>query len=240
MLVLLHSIIYLDFLCLIQGKMWPLTNRDLCHVWEDSKIWENLQLLVHRPESTYFFWLRNNWVDYVREKILNLATNISGDKLVSLGTCFGTSPDLRILVARHNSGLPCTLCQVQSVGKPWGTAVLSVCPRGIKCRNLDWVKSLKYFSVPGSGGGLLGRHSFGSWCGSKVYTRLQVRQLMVIVVVHQADTGEYVWPEGTLTQNEIISRTYGCVEGSSSASRVCVGSTIMLNFVNTVTSTGTS
>ncbi|CAD7676038.1 unnamed protein product [Nyctereutes procyonoides] len=52
-------------------------------------IGENLQPLVDRPDSTYCFRLHNNQVYYVSEKILKLAANISGDKLVSLGTCFG-------------------------------------------------------------------------------------------------------------------------------------------------------
>ncbi|KAK1330685.1 hypothetical protein QTO34_008622 [Cnephaeus nilssonii] len=45
---------------------------------------ESLQLLVDRPQGTYCF--RQH---YVREKILKLAANISGDKRVSLGSCFG-------------------------------------------------------------------------------------------------------------------------------------------------------
>lgn len=32
--------------------------------------------------------LHGNWVYYVSKKILTLATNISSDKLVSLGACF--------------------------------------------------------------------------------------------------------------------------------------------------------
>ncbi|MBV97449.1 60S ribosome subunit biogenesis protein NIP7, partial [Eschrichtius robustus] len=52
-------------------------------------IWENLQLLVDRPDGTYCFRMHNDQGYYVSEKILKLAANISGDKLVSLGTCFG-------------------------------------------------------------------------------------------------------------------------------------------------------
>ncbi|XP_016831876.1 60S ribosome subunit biogenesis protein NIP7 homolog [Cricetulus griseus] len=51
-------------------------------------IGENLQLLVGRPDGTYCFRLHNDRVYYVSEMILKLAANISGDKLVSLGTCF--------------------------------------------------------------------------------------------------------------------------------------------------------
>lgn len=51
-------------------------------------IGENLQLLVNRTDGTYCFRLHNDWVYYVSE-ILKLAANISRDKLVLLGTCFG-------------------------------------------------------------------------------------------------------------------------------------------------------
>ncbi|CAO2578838.1 60S ribosome subunit biogenesis protein NIP7 homolog [Lemmus lemmus] len=50
---------------------------------------ENLQLLVDRPDGTYCFQLRNDRVYYVSEMILKLAANISGEKQVSLGMCFG-------------------------------------------------------------------------------------------------------------------------------------------------------
>lgn len=63
---------------------------------------------------------------------------------------------------------------------------------------------------------------------------------MAIVVFHLADIGEYVWHEETLSLNEIILRMYCCVEGPGFVSFVCVGSTIMLNFVDTLTSSGAS
>nr|XP_055164960.1 60S ribosome subunit biogenesis protein NIP7 homolog [Nyctereutes procyonoides] len=49
---------------------------------------ENLQRLVDRPDGTSCFRLHNDRVYYVSEKILKLAASISGDKPVSLGTCF--------------------------------------------------------------------------------------------------------------------------------------------------------
>jgi 60S ribosome subunit biogenesis protein NIP7 len=51
-------------------------------------IGKNLQLPVHRPDSTYCFRLHHDRLYHVSEKILKLAANISGDKPVSLGTCF--------------------------------------------------------------------------------------------------------------------------------------------------------
>ncbi|XP_035867984.1 60S ribosome subunit biogenesis protein NIP7 homolog isoform X1 [Phyllostomus discolor] len=71
--------------------MRPLTEEETRVMFEKiaKYIGENLQLLIDRPDGTYCFRLHNDRVYYVSEKILKLAANISGDKLVSLGTCFG-------------------------------------------------------------------------------------------------------------------------------------------------------
>uniref|UniRef100_A0A8C2MMV3 60S ribosome subunit biogenesis protein NIP7 homolog n=1 Tax=Cricetulus griseus TaxID=10029 RepID=A0A8C2MMV3_CRIGR len=68
----------------------PLTEEGIRVMFEKiaKYIGENLQLLVGRPDGTYCFRLHNDRVYYVSEMILKLAANISGDKLVSLGTCF--------------------------------------------------------------------------------------------------------------------------------------------------------
>ncbi|XP_059523614.1 60S ribosome subunit biogenesis protein NIP7 homolog isoform X3 [Myotis daubentonii] len=77
--------------CPNSGKMRPLTEEETRVMFEKiaKYIGENLQLLVDRPDGTYCFRLHNDRVYYVSEKILKLAANIAGDKLVSLGTCFG-------------------------------------------------------------------------------------------------------------------------------------------------------
>nr|XP_034380720.1 60S ribosome subunit biogenesis protein NIP7 homolog [Arvicanthis niloticus] len=71
--------------------MGPLTEEKTRVMFEKiaKYIGENLQLLVDRPDGTYCFWMHNDRVYYVSEMILKLAANISGDKLMSLGTCFG-------------------------------------------------------------------------------------------------------------------------------------------------------
>ncbi|KAK7826836.1 hypothetical protein U0070_026432 [Myodes glareolus] len=70
--------------------MRPLTEETRVMFEKIAKyIRENLQLLVDRPDGTYCFRLHNDRVYYVSEMILKLAANISGEKLVSLGTCFG-------------------------------------------------------------------------------------------------------------------------------------------------------
>uniref|UniRef100_A0A8C5KIW3 60S ribosome subunit biogenesis protein NIP7 pre-PUA domain-containing protein n=1 Tax=Jaculus jaculus TaxID=51337 RepID=A0A8C5KIW3_JACJA len=71
--------------------MRPLTEEETLVMFQKiaKYIGENLQLLVDRPDDTYCFQLHNYRVYYVSENILKLAANISGNKLVSLGTCFG-------------------------------------------------------------------------------------------------------------------------------------------------------
>ncbi|XP_070259986.1 60S ribosome subunit biogenesis protein NIP7 homolog isoform X1 [Myotis yumanensis] len=69
--------------------MQPLTREETHVMFEKiaKYLGEDLQLLVDRPDGTCFR-LHSKWVSYVSKKILTLATNISSDKLVSLGTCF--------------------------------------------------------------------------------------------------------------------------------------------------------
>ncbi|KAG7237857.1 hypothetical protein INR49_031751 [Caranx melampygus] len=71
--------------------MRPLTDEETKTMFEklSKYIGENIKLLVDRPDGTYCFRLHNDRVYYMSEKILKLATNISRDKLVSVGTCFG-------------------------------------------------------------------------------------------------------------------------------------------------------
>uniref|UniRef100_A0A2I2Z0R0 60S ribosome subunit biogenesis protein NIP7 pre-PUA domain-containing protein n=1 Tax=Gorilla gorilla gorilla TaxID=9595 RepID=A0A2I2Z0R0_GORGO len=68
--------------------MRPLTEEETRVMFEKivKYIRENLQLLLDRPDRTYCFWLYNDRVDYVSEKIVKLDASISRDKLVSLGT----------------------------------------------------------------------------------------------------------------------------------------------------------
>ncbi|XP_076727260.1 60S ribosome subunit biogenesis protein NIP7 homolog isoform X2 [Callospermophilus lateralis] len=133
--------------------MWPLTEEETRVMFEKiaKYIGENLQLLVDRPNGTYCFRLHNDRVYYVSEKILKLAANISGDKLVSLGTCFGK------FTKTHKFRLHITaLDYLAPYAKGFGVAAKST----KDCRKVD---------------------------------------PMAIVVFHQADIGEYVRHEETLT-----------------------------------------
>ncbi|XP_031194315.1 60S ribosome subunit biogenesis protein NIP7 homolog [Mastomys coucha] len=133
--------------------MRPLTEEETRVMFEKiaKYIGENLQLLVDRLDSTYCFRLHNDRGYYVSEMILKLAANISGDKLVSLGTCFGK------FTKTHKFRLHVTaLDYLAPYAKGFGVAAKST----HDCRKVD---------------------------------------PMAIVVFHQADIGEYIRHEETLT-----------------------------------------
>ncbi|KAF3832447.1 hypothetical protein F7725_026112, partial [Dissostichus mawsoni] len=85
--------------------MRPLTEEETKVMFEklSKYIGDNIKLLVDRPDGSYCFRLHNERVYYMSEKILKLATNISRDKLVSVGTCFGKFT---------NSGFPAPYAKV--------------------------------------------------------------------------------------------------------------------------------
>ncbi|XP_028394134.1 60S ribosome subunit biogenesis protein NIP7 homolog [Dendronephthya gigantea] len=71
--------------------MRPLTEEETKLVFEklSKYIGENLKLLIERPDGNYCFRLHKDRIYYVRENIMRKATNVARENLVSLGTCFG-------------------------------------------------------------------------------------------------------------------------------------------------------
>ncbi|XP_004923132.1 60S ribosome subunit biogenesis protein NIP7 homolog [Bombyx mandarina] len=49
----------------------------------------NVKLLIDRPDGTYCFREKKDRVYYISEKLLHLAQTVKPDNLVSAGTCFG-------------------------------------------------------------------------------------------------------------------------------------------------------
>ena len=72
-------------------EMRPLTEEETKAVFEKlyKFIGKSIKSLIDRPDEPYCFRLQKNRVFYVRESLMKRATNISRDKLVSLGTCIG-------------------------------------------------------------------------------------------------------------------------------------------------------
>ncbi|XP_035422196.1 60S ribosome subunit biogenesis protein NIP7 homolog isoform X1 [Cygnus atratus] len=204
--------------------MRPLTEAETRAVFEKlgRYIGENIQLLVERPDGTYCFRLHRDRVYYVSEKLLKGAASIPRDSLVALGTCFGKFTKTQKF--RLNVTALDFLAPYAKVGRapPAGSA-----PRP-PCRSLTApLLQYKVWVKPGSEQSFLyGNHVLKSglgritentaqYQGVVVYSMADVplgfgvaakstqdcRKVdpMAIVVFHQADVGEYVRSEDTLT-----------------------------------------
>lgn len=161
-------------------------------------IGENLQLLVDRPDGTYCFRLHNDRVYYVSEKILKLAANISGDKLVSLGTCFGKftkTHKFRLHITALDYLAPYAKYKVWI--KPgaeqsflYGNHVLKS-GLGRITENTCQYQGVVVYSMADV--------PLGFGVAAKSTQDCRKVDPMAIVVFHQADIGEYVRHEETLT-----------------------------------------
>ncbi|CAH1240055.1 NIP7 [Branchiostoma lanceolatum] len=71
--------------------MRPLTEDETRTFFEklSKYIGENIRLLIDRPDGTYCFRLHKDRVYYVSEHIMKRAANVSRENLISMGTCFG-------------------------------------------------------------------------------------------------------------------------------------------------------
>ncbi|KAM9607436.1 60S ribosome subunit biogenesis protein NIP7 homolog [Trichechus inunguis] len=182
------------------GKMRPLTEEETRVMFEkiSKYIGENLQLLVDRPDGTYCFRLHNDRVYYVSEKILKLAANISGDKLVSLGTCFGKftkTHKFRLHITALDYLAPYAKYKVWI--KPgaeqsflYGNHVLKS-GLGRITENTSQYQGVVVYSMSDI--------PLGFGVAAKSTQDCRKVDPMAIVVFHQADIGEYVRHEETLT-----------------------------------------
>ncbi|XP_076727259.1 60S ribosome subunit biogenesis protein NIP7 homolog isoform X1 [Callospermophilus lateralis] len=180
--------------------MWPLTEEETRVMFEKiaKYIGENLQLLVDRPNGTYCFRLHNDRVYYVSEKILKLAANISGDKLVSLGTCFGKftkTHKFRLHITALDYLAPYAKYKVWI--KPgaeqsflYGNHVLKS-GLGRITENTSQYQGVVVYSMADI--------PLGFGVAAKSTKDCRKVDPMAIVVFHQADIGEYVRHEETLT-----------------------------------------
>ncbi|KAL1772691.1 60S ribosome subunit biogenesis protein NIP7-like isoform X1, partial [Sigmodon hispidus] len=182
------------------GEMRPLSEEETRVMFEKNAkyIGENLQLLVDRPNGIYCFRLHNNRVYYVSEMILKLAANISGDKLVSLGTCFGKftkTHKFRLHITALDYLAPYARYKVWI--KPeaeqsflYGNYVLKS-GLGRITENTSQYQEVVVYSMADI--------PLGFGVAAKSTQDCRKVDPMAIVVFHQADIGEYVRHEKTLT-----------------------------------------
>ncbi|XP_062923108.1 60S ribosome subunit biogenesis protein NIP7 homolog [Mobula hypostoma] len=182
------------------SEMRPLTDEETRLLFEKlaKYIGENIKLLVDRPDGTYCFRLHNNRVYYVSEKILKLATNISRDKLVSLGSCFGKftkTSKFRLHITALDYLAPYAKYKVWV--KPgseqsflYGNHILKS-GLGRITENTAQYQGVVVYSMADV--------PLGFGVAAKSTQECRKVDPMAIVVFHQADIGEYIRHEDTLT-----------------------------------------
>ncbi|XP_021263893.1 60S ribosome subunit biogenesis protein NIP7 homolog [Numida meleagris] len=180
--------------------MRPLTEAETRAVFEKlgRYIGENIQLLVDRPDGTYCFRLHRDRVYYVSEKLLKGAASIPRDSLVALGTCFGKftkTQKFRLSVTALDFLAPYAKYKVWV--KPgseqsflYGNHVLKS-GLGRITENTAQYQGVVVYSMADI--------PLGFGVAAKSTQDCRKVDPMAIVVFHQADVGEYVRSEDTLT-----------------------------------------
>ena len=71
--------------------MRPLTDEETRLFFEKLKefLGGNVAALLQRPQDPHCFRLHKDRVYYLSERLMQAATTISRDDLISMGTCFG-------------------------------------------------------------------------------------------------------------------------------------------------------
>uniref|UniRef100_A0A671LRK7 60S ribosome subunit biogenesis protein NIP7 homolog n=4 Tax=Sinocyclocheilus TaxID=75365 RepID=A0A671LRK7_9TELE len=180
--------------------MRPLTDEETKTMFEklSKYIGENIKLLIDRPDGTYCFRLHNDRVYYMSEKILKLATNISRDKLVSVGTCFGKftkTQKFRLHITALDFLAPYAKFKVWV--KPgseqsflYGNHIMKS-GLGRITENTAQYQGVVVYSMADV--------PLGFGVAAKTTQECRKVDPMSIVVFHQADIGEYIRSEDTLT-----------------------------------------
>ncbi|XP_023238724.1 60S ribosome subunit biogenesis protein NIP7 homolog [Centruroides sculpturatus] len=180
--------------------MRPLTEEETRIFFEklSKYIGENIKLLVDRPDGIYCFRYHKDRVYYTSEQILKLAYNISRENLISFGTCFGkftktrkfhlhiTALDYLAPYAKHKVWLKPNSEQQFLYGN-------HVMKSGL-ARITDNTEKYQGVIVCTMSGLPVG---FG--VSAKSTMDVRTSDPMAIVVFHQADIGEYIRCEDSLT-----------------------------------------
>ncbi|XP_017321651.1 60S ribosome subunit biogenesis protein NIP7 homolog [Ictalurus punctatus] len=180
--------------------MRPLTDEETKVMFEklSKYIGENIKLLVDRPDGTYCFRLHHDRVYYISEKILKLATNISRGKLVSVGTCFGKftkTQTFRLHITALDFLAPYAKYKVWV--KPgaeqsflYGNHIMKS-GLGRITENTNKYQGIVVYSMADV--------PLGFGVAAKSTQECRKVDPMAIVALHQADVGEYIRNEDTLT-----------------------------------------
>merc|ERR1711915_850621 len=161
-------------------------------------IGENIKLLLDRADGAYCFRLHKDRVYYVSEKIMKQAANVSRDNLVSFGTCFGkftktnkfrlhiTALDFLAPYSQHKMWLKASAEQQFLYGHHVTKSGL-----GRITENTDQYQGVIVYSMNDL--------PIGFGVAAKATAECRHADPMNIIAFHQADIGEYIRSEDTLT-----------------------------------------
>jgi len=180
--------------------MKQLTDDRLRSVFEklSKYIGANVKILIDRPDGAYCFRERKDRVYYLSEKLAGLASNVGPDHLLSVGTCFGkftksgkfllhiTSLNYLAPYAQHKIWLKSSAEQQFLYGNSVTKAGLGRITENTQ--KYDGVVVYSMSDIP-----------LGFGVAGKSTTECKHADPMAIVCIHQADVGEYIRNEDTLT-----------------------------------------
>eukprot|EP00088_Acartia_fossae_P021781 TRINITY_DN23120_c0_g1_i1.p1 TRINITY_DN23120_c0_g1~~TRINITY_DN23120_c0_g1_i1.p1 ORF type:complete len:192 (-),score=27.90 TRINITY_DN23120_c0_g1_i1:58-600(-) len=180
--------------------MRPLTPEETKIVFEklSKYIGENVKMLIDRADGTYCFRLHKERVYYISEHIMKRSANISRDDLVSVGTCFGkftktrkfrlhiTALDFLAPYSQHKIWLKPAAEQQFLYGHHVTKSGL-----GRITENTDQYQGVIVYSM--------GDLPLGFGVAAKATAECRHADPMTVIAFHQADIGEYIRAEETLT-----------------------------------------
>jgi len=185
----------------ISARMRPLTEEETKTMFDKLAKYigaENIKLLVDRSDGTYCFRLHRERVYYVSEKIMKQAGNVARENLISLGTCFGkftktrkfrlhiTSLDFLAPYASYKLWLKASAEQQFLYGHNVTKSGL-----GRITENTDKYQGVVVYSMQDL--------PLGFGVAARSTTECRHADPMTVVCFHQADIGEYIRSEETLT-----------------------------------------
>lgn len=180
--------------------MRPLTEVELKALFEklSKYIGDNIKLLIERTDGSYCFRLHNDRVYYVSEKNMKYAANVARSNLISFGTCFGkftktnkfrlhiTALDFLAPYCQHKIWLKASAEQQFLYGHHVHKSGL-----GRITENTDKYQGVVVYSMSDL--------PLGFGVAAKATADCRHADPMNIVAFHQADIGEYIRSESTLT-----------------------------------------
>jgi len=180
--------------------MRPLTEEETEQVFKKLSVYigENVKLLIDRQDGTYCFRLHKDRIYYAREDLVKLAAATSYDNLISFGTCLGkiskTGRKFRLHITAMDYLAPYAKCKAWL--KPnaeqqflYGHHVLKSGLARITEGALQNVGVIVY-----------NQNDLPLGFGVTAKSTMEVRRSdpSTIVVLNQADIGEYIRHEDTL------------------------------------------